>query len=47
MLYEAQQQIREIQQNRDHPYYQGDPKAQERMHELMRMADPERYKNAG
>ena len=45
--YEAQQQIREIQMNRDHPYYNGDPKAQERMHELMRMANPERYKDAG
>ncbi len=45
--YEAQQQIREIQMNRDHPYYNGDPKARERMHELMRMANPERYKDAG
>ena len=43
--YEAQEQIREIQKNREHPYYKGDPKARERMHELMRMADPERYKD--
>ena len=41
--YEAQEQIREIQKNREHPYYKGDPRAQERMHELMRMANPERY----
>jgi len=41
--YEAQEQIREIQSNRDHPYYKGDPKARERMHDLMRMANPERY----
>ena len=44
--YEAQEQISEIQKNRNHPYYKGDPKAQERMHELMRMANPERYKDA-
>ena len=44
--FEAQEQIREIQSNRDHAYYKGDPKAQERMHELIRMANPERYKDA-
>jgi len=41
--YEATQQIREIQGNKEHPYYKGDPKARARMHELMRMAEPEKY----
>lgn len=45
--YEAQQQIAEIQNNKEHPYYSGDPRARERMLELMRMADPEGFGKTG
>lgn len=45
--YEAQQQIAEIQNNKEHPYYAGDPRARERMLELMRMADPDGFGKTG
>jgi hypothetical protein len=41
--YEAEQQMLEIRNNKDHPYYKGDPRSQEKMHQLMKAANPERY----
>lgn len=41
--YEAEQQMLEIRNNKNHPYYKGDPRSQEKMHQLMKAANPERY----
>jgi hypothetical protein len=41
--YEAQEQIREILGNKEHGYHKGDPRSREKMHQLMRMAEPEKY----
>ncbi len=41
--YEAQEQIREILGNKEHGYHRGDPRSREKMHQLMKAAEPERY----
>jgi len=40
---EAQSRIDEILRNFDHPYHDGDRLAQQKMHDLMRQANPDRY----
>jgi len=40
---EAQDQMEDIMNNPKHPYHAGDKRAQEKMHRLMKAANPKRY----
>lgn len=42
---DAKERMREMREDMEGPYQKGDPIARKRMHELMRIADPERYKD--
>jgi len=41
--YEAQQQINEILDNKQHPYHKSDARARAKMHDLMKQAKPDQY----